>query len=213
MGTKVASMAGQTLSVLLALCTTSTLLLRAGAQESTTLEPQLLGSSAVVRKAVSKMYVFGGMGTNSTSPINKIYEFDMTQRLWTELIPVGSDVPSGRMFHTASLSSDSRYMYIYGGIACFQIIQMRSLETGLKEYHMQQDSIEYSQGLEDVWVYDFVTNMWLELSPLRTQTRGDCITADGVTRIQSGAGRTQINFFLPILLPILSIWMMLMPAL
>ena len=44
-------------------------------------------------------------------------------------------------------------MYIYGGISCFQRIQMRSLETGLKEYHMMQDSIEVTQHsqLAHVW--------------------------------------------------------------
>jgi len=197
------------LSVLLAL-SASTLMLRVAAQE-TTLEPQLLGSSAVVRKAVSKMYVFGGLGTNNSTPINKIYEFDMTQRLWSELIPSGSDIPSARMFHTASLSADSRYMYVYGGIACFQIIQMRSLETGLKEYHMQQDSIEYSQGLEDVWVFDFVTNLWLELSPLKTATRGDCASADGVTRIKSGASRQKAHILVSLLLPALTLWALLTP--
>merc|ERR1712098_730596 len=81
--------------------------LRVAAQEST-LEPQLLGSSAVVRKAVSKMYVFGGMGTNNSTPLNKIYEFDMTQRLWAELTVSSSDIPAGRMFHSATLSTDSR---------------------------------------------------------------------------------------------------------
>ena len=33
-------------------------------------------------------------------------------------------------------------MVIYGGVACFSRIQMVSLEKGLKEYHMQQDSLE-----------------------------------------------------------------------
>ncbi len=69
-------------------------------------------------------------------------------------------------------------MYIHGGVACFQKIQMKSLETGLTEYHTQQDTLEvlhtptaYSLGLQyasamsDVWVYDFVTKMWLEVHP------------------------------------------------
>jgi len=35
-----------------------------------------------------------------------------------------------------------QYMIVYGGVGCFSRIQMVSLEKGLKEYHMQQDSIE-----------------------------------------------------------------------
>jgi hypothetical protein len=35
-----------------------------------------------------------------------------------------------------------QYMVVYGGVACFSRIQMVSLEKGLKEYHMQQDSLE-----------------------------------------------------------------------
>merc|ERR1711988_682237 len=66
-------------------------------------------------------------------------------------------------FHQATMTYDGRYMVIYGGLACFTRIQMVSLEKGLKEYHMQQDSVEYSTALEDVWMFDFVTNMWSEL--------------------------------------------------
>merc|ERR1711865_1159770 len=99
-------------------------------------------------------------------------------------------------------SADSRYMYLHGGISCFQKIQMKSLETGLTEYHIQQNSIEYAQAMEDVWVYDFVMRMWLELSPLRTQTRGDCVDADGVTVLTSGATRLSGWSMVPLILAI-----------
>merc|ERR1719162_2660402 len=76
--------------------------------QETSLEPQLLGSSAVVRKAVSVMYVFGGMSTNSSTPVNDLYEFDMTQRLWTVTEFASEDRPPSRMFHAATISADSR---------------------------------------------------------------------------------------------------------
>merc|ERR1711865_930893 len=152
------------------------------------------------------MYVFGGMSTNSSTPVNDLYEFDMTQRLWTVTEFASEDRPPSRMFHAATISADS--MYMYGGISCFQRIQMRSLETGLKEYHMQQDSIEYASGLDDVWAYDFVTKMWLELSPLSVKTRGDCMTADGVTRITAGAAAQGVNWIsklVPLVLALLTL--------
>ena len=37
-------------------------------------------------------------------------------------------------------------MIVYGGLACFNRIQMVSLEKGLKEYHMQTDSIEVARA-------------------------------------------------------------------
>merc|ERR1711998_752752 len=80
----------------------------------------------------------------------------------------------------ATLAYDGRYMVIYGGVACFSRIQMVSLEKGLKEYHMQQDSLEYSTALEDVWMFDFVTRMWSELSPQRIRRAAACPTAEGV---------------------------------
>ena len=57
---------------------------------------------------------------------------------------------------------------------------MVSLEKGLKEFHVQQDALEvtrmnervsamtsvwwqYSFALEDIWMFDFTTNMWAEV--------------------------------------------------
>merc|ERR1719231_239306 len=105
-------------------------------------------STMVVRGL--KMYVFGGMTTNSTIPQNILWQYDMSSRLWTQVTPLSPDKPPGRAFHQSTLTWDSRYLVIYGGIHCFTRIQMVSLEKGLKEYHMQQDSLEYSAALEDV---------------------------------------------------------------
>merc|ERR1712100_558748 len=133
------------------------------------------------------MYVFGGMGTNSTAPSDVLWEFDLGTRLWTAVTPSSNDKPPGRMFHSATMTYDGRYMVVHGGIACFSRIQMVSLEKGLKEYHMQQDAIEYSTALEDVWMYDFVTRMWSEMSPQRVKRRAVCETAEGVVKLTSGA--------------------------
>jgi len=150
-------------------------------------DPQLLGTTMVIRGL--KLYVFGGMVTNSTTPQDILWEFDLTTRLWSAVTPASEDKPPGRMFHSATMTHDGRYMVVHGGMACFTRIQMVSLEKGLKEYHMQQDSLEYSTALEDVWMFDFVTRMWSELSPQRIRRVASCPTAEGVEKIESGSAR------------------------
>jgi len=167
-------------------------------------DPQLLGSTMVVRGL--KMYVFGGMTTNSTIPQNILWQYDMSSRLWTQVTSRSPDKPPGRTFHQATLTWDSRYMVIYGGIHCFTRIQMVSLEKGLKEYHMQQDSLEYTSALEDVWMFDFVTEMWLEVSPQRYTRTADCPTAEGVKKLENGAIHgVSVTIWLQVLLILMSI--------
>merc|ERR1712167_274597 len=156
--------------------------------QSTVDDPQLLGSTMVIRQ--TKMYVFGGLSMNSTVPQNIIWQFDLNARSWSSVTPASNDKPPGRMFHSSVMSYDGRYMIVYGGIACFSRIQMVSLEKGLKEYHMQQDSIEYSSAMEDVWMFDFVTRMWTEMSPQRYARRASCPTAEGVKKLSSSSDRT-----------------------
>merc|ERR1711959_823011 len=190
---------GAMMATLAALC----LLPRCVAQ-GTVDDPQLLGSTMVIRR--SKMYVFGGMGTNSTVPQNILWEFDMNARSWTWVTPQSEDKPAGRMFHQATMTYDGRYMVIYGGVACFSRIQMVSLEKGLKEYHMQTDSIEYSTALEDVWMFDFVTRMWSELSPQRYARRASCPTAEGVVKLTSGSNRrVQASWLTMVLIAIMPV--------
>merc|ERR1711988_598192 len=155
--------------------------------QETVNDPQLLGTTMVVRGL--KMYAFGGLGTNSTTPDNTLWEFDLNTRQWSSITPNSADKPSGRMFHQATMTYDGRYMVVYGGVACFTRIQMVSLEKGLKEYHMQQDSLEYSTALEDIWMFDFVTRMWSEMSPQRIRRVASCPTAEGVEKIESGSAR------------------------
>merc|ERR1711988_838391 len=157
------------------------------AAQTEVVDPQLLGTTMVVRG--TKLYVFGGLGTNSTIPSDVLWEFDTSTRLWAAKTPSSADKPPGRMFHSATMTYDGRYMVVYGGMACFTLIQMVSLEKGLKEYHMQQDSLEYSTALEDVWMFDFVTRMWSELSPQRIKRVGACPSAEGVQKIESGSAR------------------------
>lgn len=150
--------------------------------------PQLIGNTMVMRHMTS--YIFGGLNKSATVPGNALYMFDLNERVWSKVTPVGPDVPPGRMFHTATISSDQRRMFIYGGLACFNRIQMTSLEKGLTEFHMQQDSLEYSFGLEDVWAYDFVTKVWAEISPQRYRREPKCPTAQGVTFVGGSATLT-----------------------
>merc|ERR1711959_562105 len=190
---------GAMMATLAALC----LLPRCVAQ-GTVDDPQLLGSTMVIRR--SKMYVFGGMGTNSTVPQNILWEFDMNARSWTWVTPQSEDKPAGRMFHQATMTYDGRYMVIYGGVACFSRIQMVSLEKGLKEYHMQQDSLEYSASLEDVWMFDFVTKMWMEVSPGRYTRARACPTAEGVVKLTSGSNRrVQASWLTMVLIAIMPV--------
>merc|ERR1711943_9035 len=98
---------GTMMATLAALC----LLPRCVAQ-GTVDDPQLLGSTMVIRR--SKMYVFGGMGTNSTVPQNILWEFDMNARSWTWVTPQSEDKPAGRMFHQATMTYDGRYMAFTG---------------------------------------------------------------------------------------------------
>jgi len=164
-------------------------------------DPQLLGTAMVIRQG-RYMYVFGGLSTNSTVPTNNMFQFDLNTRLWTEYRTVGTRKPSGRMFHFAQMSNDGRYMIVTGGIACFQRIRSVSLEKGLKEYHMDQDAIEYSTALKDVWMFDFVTKEWMEMNPgvEKDHNRGKCPTADGNTKLKSGTMRRASLALLPTLL-------------
>merc|ERR1712072_681954 len=55
----------------------------------------------------------------------------------------------------------------------------------------QQDSLEYASGLQDVWMFDFVTSLWIEVSPNNAPSRGGkCPTAEGVKKMTSGARST-----------------------
>lgn len=147
--------------------------------------PQLIGNSMIMRGMNS--YIFGGLNKSATVPGNAMYELDFNTRVWSLVTPNSPDVPPGRMFHAATITSDQRRMIIYGGLACFNRIQMTSLEKGLTEFHMQQDSLEYSFGMEDIWSYDFVTKMWAELSPQRYSRAPKCPTAQGVSILSGSA--------------------------
>merc|ERR1711871_506106 len=95
---------GAMMAALAALC----LLPRCVAQ-GTVDDPQLLGSTMVIRR--SKMYVFGGMGTNSTVPQNILWEFDMNARSWTWVTPQSEDKPAGTWSFTGEshASVESRW--------------------------------------------------------------------------------------------------------
>merc|ERR1711959_885171 len=158
---------------------------------ATIVDPQLLGTTMVIRGS-KQVVVFGGIGTNSTSPQNTLWSFDLGSRLWSAITPATETKPPGRLFHSAVLSPDTRYMIIYGGIACFQKIQIRSLDAHVKEYHMQQLSVEYANknnGLTDIWSFDFSTKMWAEINPNRGAKIRKCVETESVEKLSSGAER------------------------
>ena len=58
------------------------------------------------------LYVFGG-AADSTLP-NDLHCYDLDSQVWSIIIPAStSHVPSGRLFHAASVIRDA--MYIFGG--------------------------------------------------------------------------------------------------
>ena len=59
-----------------------------------------------------RLYVFGGAADGILD--NEVHCFDISSQSWSVIQPsVGSQVPSGRVFHTAAVCGDS--MYIFGG--------------------------------------------------------------------------------------------------
>lgn len=104
-------------------------------------------------------------------PSNEILVFDILGKHWSTL-PVYGEKPPGRFFHSASVSTDGKTMYISGGTPCFSRIYMKSLEfdDSNGEYVTQRQhattealSIEHSQGLDDVYAFNFESRVWSQL--------------------------------------------------
>lgn len=121
----------------------------------------------------NSIYVFGGVSQGGSVPYNSVVKFDMNSGQWQEMNNYGIR-PLGRLFHTASLSSDGTRMIITGGIPCFSRIYERSLTfTDFNgQYPAQRNhvstaslSVEHSLGLDDVWAYYFESGDWIQLKP------------------------------------------------
>lgn len=127
------------------------------------------GASTVV--SGGKIYSFGGMERGGALPSNDVLAFDILGKHWSTL-PVYGDKPPGRFFHSASVSTDGKEMYISGGTPCFSRIYMESLEfdDANGQYVTQRQhattealSVEHSQGLDDVYSFNFESRVWKQL--------------------------------------------------
>jgi hypothetical protein len=125
------------------------------------------GASTVFHSG--KIYSFGGMERGGALPSNDVLVFDTLAKSWSTL-PVYGEKPPGRFFHSATVEKDT--MYISGGTPCFSRIYMKSLEfdDANGQYVTQRQhattealSIEHSQGLDDVYSFNFKTRAWKQL--------------------------------------------------
>lgn len=127
------------------------------------------GQTTVV--ADGRLYSFGGMERGGAMPSNDLLVFDILGKHWST-IPVFGEKPPGRFFHSASVSSNGKDMYITGGTPCFSRIYMKSLEffdsngpyvTQRQHSVTEALSIEHSQGLDDVYSFNFASRVWKQL--------------------------------------------------
>jgi len=132
----------------------------------------------------SKLYIFGGIQPNSTSPSSTIYLFDLLTREWQILTPNGEDKPLGRMFHSAAIKNDDsgnpEAMVVYGGINCHTRVIITTEEKAVAYYTFSANAIEYQNAMEDIWFFGFTDQVWIEMKTVRTKRRGDCPQAENV---------------------------------
>jgi len=152
--------------------------------------PRLMGASMVEYN--KELYIFGGIAQNDTAPTNKIFIFSLVTREWQELTPAGEERPLGRMFHSAYIKNSEvtglpEAMIVYGGINCFQRVEISSQEKAVAYYTWSNNAIEYQFAMEDIWFFSFESRYWIEMKPMRTKRRGVCPAAENVQAI-SGPG-------------------------
>ena len=99
------------------------------------------------------MVVFGGkiISLRNLSACNDVLIYDVANNSWTQVEATG-DVPSARYGHSAAATDDTN-MVVYGG---------RSTSRGL---------------LNDLYVYDIVTNVWRQLKSPSHLTDGRAFAA------------------------------------
>jgi hypothetical protein len=153
------------------------------------------GATTVVDAKNGKLYSFGGMERGGALPSNDVLEFDIASKRWVGVVSVYGDKPPGRFFHSATLSSDGKTMYITGGTPCFSRIYMKSLEfdDSNGQYVTQRQhattealSIEHSQGLDDVYAFSFATRTWTQLKAATDPHVLRCKAASNVFYKNSG---------------------------
>jgi len=150
------------------------------------------GSTSIVK--ADKMYVFGGIAVGGVLASNELLQFDLLSHNWSYVASYGTK-PPGRFFHSATLSEDGKIMYITGGTPCFARIFMESLDFEDANGNLPPErqhaftealSIEHSEGLDDVYAFNFDTREWKELKPATDLHMTRCKAASNVL-YQSGA--------------------------
>ena len=69
------------------------------------------GHSAVFYQG--RMVIFGGK-TEGAEKLNDLWQYDVNEGLWTELIPEDCEIPLPRSGHTAAIFGD--FMIVFGGM-------------------------------------------------------------------------------------------------
>eukprot|EP00505_MAST-04D_sp_SCG-Rhode-Island_P004879 Stramenopile-MAST_4_protein_4879 len=134
--------------------------------------PGRLGHSGVLWG--SKMIIFGGgkwtNSTNSTDKFNDVWQLELTNNTWSELVPTGSP-PAARYGHTAMLYGTK--MVIFGG----------------------SDAV--GNPLNDVWQLQLTNSIWSELLPsggLPAERHGHSALLNGNTMVIFGGRGRMYDF-------------------
>jgi len=110
------------------------------ARSQNTPPPARYAQKTVIRDG--NMYVYYGRDKNA--PLNDIWEFNPSTKLWRKIEPEGAVKPVARYDHSATLIGDKAY--IFGGRGAGDT------------------------PLNDLWSYDFVSNVWEQLPSLAATT-------------------------------------------
>lgn len=146
------------------------------------------GASSIIRG--NKLYIFGGIAKNGNVASNELIEFDIDANVWSTVDVYGeNNKPPGRLFHTAVLSEDGKRMFITGGTPCFKRIFQKSLSFDdangqyvpmLQHATTETTSIEHSQGLDDVYAFDFEEKQWTKIRGATNARQNNCKAATNV---------------------------------
>lgn len=110
------------------------------ARSQNTPPPARYAQKTVIRDG--NMYVYYGRDKNA--PLNDIWEFNPSTKLWRKIEPEGAVKPVARYDHSATLIGDKAY--IFGGRGAGDT------------------------PLNDLWTYDFINNVWEQLPSLAATT-------------------------------------------
>jgi N-acetylneuraminic acid mutarotase len=96
--------------------------------------------SMVYHSLADKIILFGGT-SDSSSSFGDTWAYDLSTNTWTSMNP--STSPTARFQHSMVYDSKSDKVILFGG----------------------RDEETYSKVLDDTWVYDLISNNWIQLYP------------------------------------------------